>query len=100
MTPSRYKQNIRAAELVTPDLWPVCPRCHDYSSEGAERCETCDAPLVSGTRRRSSRAPVELPKRLRGRCYYCGAPTRAFACASCRTLTANDPNIELTTEPK
>jgi len=47
MTPSRYRQSIRAAELVTPDHWPVCARCGDYSLEGEQRCGTCSAPLAS-----------------------------------------------------
>jgi len=44
---SRYRQSIRAAELVTPDHWPVCPRCDNYSREGAARCDTCGAVLAS-----------------------------------------------------
>ena len=43
---SRYRDNIRAAELVTPDHWPVCYRCGDYSEADATMCGTCCAPLA------------------------------------------------------
>ena len=43
---SRYRQNIRAAELVTPDHWPVCYRCREYSEPDATVCGTCCAPLA------------------------------------------------------
>lgn len=43
---SNTRRNIRAAELVTPDHWPVCAKCGDYSESGAMICQSCSSWLV------------------------------------------------------
>ena len=35
---SRYRDNIRAAELRQPDHWPTCGRCYELSPPGTTVC--------------------------------------------------------------
>lgn len=40
------EDNVRAADHVTADLFPACPRCGDLSATTATVCETCGKRLT------------------------------------------------------